>query len=136
MASDLPTGERSEAREIRDMSFGVGQMGSGHGWLIGDKVFAPARTDVTTRLGDIEIWRLIADVHHPVHLHLVGFTVLSRGGGPPPPHDAGLKDTVALNPGEAVEIITRLDGYRGRDLFSCHTAEHEDMGMMANLEIT
>ncbi|MEV7802704.1 multicopper oxidase domain-containing protein [Microbispora sp. NPDC088329] len=31
--------------------------------------------------------------------------------------------------------ITRFDGYRGRYLFHCHNAEHEDMGMMANLEI-
>jgi FtsP/CotA-like multicopper oxidase with cupredoxin domain len=36
----------------------------------------------------------------------------------------------------AAEIITRFDGYRGRYLFHCHNAEHEDMGMMANLEIT
>lgn len=48
------------------------------------------------------------------------------------PHDAGLKDTVSLRP---AEIITRFDGYRGRYLFHCHNAEHEDMGMMANLEI-
>ncbi|GII94082.1 multicopper oxidase domain-containing protein [Sinosporangium siamense] len=50
-------------------------------------------------------------------------------------HDAGLKDTVSLLPGESAEIITRFDGYRGRYLFHCHNAEHEDMGMMANLEI-
>ncbi|MFC7715079.1 multicopper oxidase domain-containing protein [Nonomuraea recticatena] len=34
-----------------------------------------------------------------------------------------------------MEIITRFDGYRGRYLFHCHNAEHEDMAMMANLEI-
>ncbi|MEV0631031.1 multicopper oxidase domain-containing protein [Nonomuraea wenchangensis] len=45
------------------------------------------------------------------------------------------KDTVSLRPGEAVEIITRFDGYRGRYLFHCHNPEHEDMGMMVNLEI-
>ncbi|MFC4014934.1 multicopper oxidase domain-containing protein [Nonomuraea purpurea] len=102
---------------------------------MGGKAFDPARTDVTTRLGDIEAWRLIADIHHPVHLHLVGFRVLSRGGKAPLPHDAGLKDTISLRPGEAAEIITRFDGYPGRYLFHCHNAEHEDMGMMANLEV-
>ncbi|WP_083462307.1 multicopper oxidase domain-containing protein [Kitasatospora griseola] len=97
---------------------------------------APRRTGhVGVRLGDLEVWRLIADVHHPVHLHLVGFRILSRGGRAPLPHDAGLKDTVSLRPGEAAEIITRFDGYRGRYLFHCHNAEHEDMGMMANLEV-
>jgi spore coat protein A len=96
---------------VRDFSFRAGRTHGGHGWLI-------------------------ADVHHPVHLHLVGFRVLSRGGRPPLPHDAGLKDTISLRPGEAAEIITRFDGHRGRYLFHCHNAEHEDMAMMANIEIS
>ncbi|NIK58973.1 multicopper oxidase family protein [Kribbella shirazensis] len=136
LSDDLPQWERSDAVRVRDFAFGTGRMGHGHGWLIGGQPFAPDRTDVTARLGDVEIWRLVADVHHPIHLHLVGFRVLSRGGRDPLPRDAGLKDTVSLRPGESAEIITRFDGYRGRFLFHCHNAEHEDMGMMANLEIT
>lgn len=132
---DLPQLDRREATTVRELAFGGGRMGTGHGWLIDGKPFDPARADVTTSLGAVEVWRLIADVHHPIHLHLVGFQVLSRAGRPPELHDGGLKDTVALRPGEAVEIITRFDGYRGRFLFHCHNAEHEDMGMMANLEI-
>ncbi|MEU4571376.1 multicopper oxidase family protein [Nonomuraea sp. ATR24] len=135
LSTDLPRWRRSDAVRVRDLSFRAGRMHGRHGWLIGGLPFDPARTDVTARLGDVEIWRLVADVHHPVHLHLVGFQVLSRRGRPPLPHDAGLKDTVALRPGEGVEIITRFDGYRGRYLFHCHNAEHEDMAMMANLEI-
>ena len=135
LSTDLPTWRRSDAVRVRDFSFRTGRSHGGRGWLIGGLPFHPARTDVTTRLGDVEVWRLVADVHHPVHLHLVGFHVLTRGGRPPLPHDAGLKDTVSLRPGEAVEIITRFDGYPGRYLFHCHNAEHEDMGMMANLEI-
>lgn len=135
LATDLPTWRRADAVRVRDLAFRAGRMNGGHGWLIDGLPFDPARTDVTTRLGDVEVWRLIADVHHPVHLHLVGFRVLSRGNGRPLAHDAGLKDTVSLRPGEGVEIITRFDGYRGRFLFHCHNAEHEDMGMMANLEI-
>ncbi|MEU2610235.1 multicopper oxidase domain-containing protein [Micromonospora sp. NPDC007271] len=46
------------------------------------------------------------------------------------------KDTVSLRPGDSAEIITRFDGYRGRCPVHCHNAEHEDMGRMANLEIT
>ncbi|MEO3802056.1 multicopper oxidase family protein [Nonomuraea sp. B1E8] len=136
LSTDLPGWRRSDAVRVRDFAFRTGHMHSGRGWLIGGLPFDPARTDVTARLDDVEVWRLIADVHHPVHLHLVGFRVLSRSGRPPLPYDAGLKDTVSLRPGESVEIITRFDGYRGRYLFHCHNAEHEDMGMMANLEIT
>ncbi|MBT2233657.1 multicopper oxidase domain-containing protein [Nonomuraea sp. NEAU-A123] len=135
LSDDLPAWRRSDAVRVREFSFRTGRMRGGHGWLIGGLPFDPSRSDVTASLGDVEVWRLIADVHHPVHLHLVGFRVLSRGGRPPLPHDAGLKDTVSLRPGESVEIITRFDGYRGRYLFHCHNAEHEDMGMMANLEI-
>ncbi|MFD5559590.1 multicopper oxidase family protein [Kitasatospora griseola] len=135
LATDLPLWRREEAVRTREFAFRAGRMGEGHGWLIGGRPFDPARADVGVRLGDLEVWRLIADVHHPVHLHLVGFRILSRGGRAPLPHDAGLKDTVSLRPGEAAEIITRFDGYRGRYLFHCHNAEHEDMGMMANLEV-
>ncbi|GAB2589353.1 multicopper oxidase family protein [Kribbella endophytica] len=135
LSDDLPNWQRSDAVRVRDLAFRAGRMDGGHGWLIGGRPFDPARSDVTVRLGDVEIWRLVADVHHPVHLHLVGFRILSRSGKAPLPHDAGLKDTVALRPGESVELITRFDGYRGRYLFHCHNAEHEDMAMMANLEI-
>lgn len=135
LSNDVPAWRRSDAARVRDFAFRAGRMHGGHGWLIGGRPFDPARTDVTVPLGDVEVWRLIADVHHPVHLHLVGFRVLSRSGKQPLPHDAGLKDTVSLRPGESAEIITRFDGYRGRYLFHCHNAEHEDMGMMANLEI-
>jgi FtsP/CotA-like multicopper oxidase with cupredoxin domain len=135
LSKDLPTWRRSDAARVREFSFRAGRMRGGHGWLIGGKPFDPTRSDVTVRLGDVEVWRMVADVHHPVHLHLVGFRVLSRSGRKPLPHDAGLKDTISLRPGESAEIITRFDGYRGRYLFHCHNAEHEDMGMMANLEI-
>ncbi|MFI9816060.1 multicopper oxidase family protein [Saccharothrix variisporea] len=135
LSTDLPTWDPSDAVRVRDFTFRAGRTNGHHGWLIGGLPFDPARTDVTTRLGDVELWRLTADIHHPVHLHLVGFHVLSRAGRPPLPHDAGLKDTISLRPGETAEIITRFDAYRGRYLFHCHNAEHEDMGMMANLEV-
>lgn len=131
----VPTWSRSEARTVREFAFRAGDTTHGRGWVIGGKPFSPARTDVTTTLGAIEVWRFIADVHHPVHLHLTGFRILSRGGRPPLAHDSGLKDTVSLRPGESTEVVTRFDGYRGRYLFHCHNVEHEDMGMMANLEV-
>ncbi|MFG3339643.1 multicopper oxidase family protein [Glycomyces sp. NPDC048151] len=136
LADDLPEWDRSAAVAVRDIAFRAGRVNGRHGWVVDGLPFDPNRTDVTVNFGDVEVWRLIADVHHPVHLHLVGFRILSRGSGGPLPHDAGLKDTVSLRPGESAEIITRFDGYRGRYLFHCHNAEHEDMGMMANLEVT
>ncbi|OZM70379.1 copper oxidase [Amycolatopsis antarctica] len=127
--------ERGDAAVTREFSLRGGLIGDRHGWLINGEAFSPARIDARPRLGDVEVWRFVADLHHPVHLHLVNFRVLSRGGGPPGPHDAGPKDTVDLRPGESVELIARFDGYRGRYMFHCHNAEHEDMGMMANFEV-
>ncbi|SMC48723.1 multicopper oxidase family protein [Kibdelosporangium aridum] len=126
---------RQQASAIREFSFRTGHIHGRAGWVIGGEPFSPDRMEAQPRLGDVEIWRFVADVHHPVHLHLVGFRVLSRGSRPPGPFDAGIKDTVDLRPGEAVEVIARFDGYRGRYVFHCHNAEHEDMAMMANFEV-
>ncbi|CAM01137.1 spore coat protein A [Saccharopolyspora erythraea NRRL 2338] len=125
---------RGQAVVTRDFAFTSGRIGNRHGWLIGGRAFEIGHAAARPRLGDVEIWRFVTDLHHPVHLHLVNFQVLSRGGRPPGPLDGGLKDTVDLGPGEAVEVITRFDGYRGRYVFHCHNAEHEDMGMMATFE--
>lgn len=124
---------REQAVRVRDFAFSAQRMEHGTGWVIGGKPFDPSDDATVTGLGDVEIWRFIADLHHPIHLHLTNFQVLTRNGIAPEPHDAGLKDTVDLRPGESVEVIARFDGYRGRYLFHCHNAEHEDMAMMANL---
>jgi spore coat protein A len=104
-------------------------------WVINGKMFSPSRIDARPKLGSTEIWELVSDVHHPVHIHLVKFKVLSRNGGEPPPTDAGWKDTVDLRPGEVARVIARFDGYKGRYVFHCHNLEHEDMMMMANFEV-
>ncbi|MFD7704901.1 multicopper oxidase family protein [Streptomyces caelestis] len=135
LRDDLPAWRRSQATTVRRFAFRVGHAERGRGWFIDGEPFDPSRTDVRTRRGAVEVWRLTADVHPPVHLHRTGFRVLPRDGRAPLPHDAGPKDTVSLRPGGTAEIITRFGGHRGRCLFHCHHAEHEDMGMMADLEV-
>ncbi|MFF4714939.1 multicopper oxidase family protein [Streptomyces eurythermus] len=104
-------------------------------WTVNGHPFDPARTWATPRLGTVERWRLTSDFHHPVHLHLAHFQVLSRAGGAPDPGDRGWKDTVDLRPYEVVEILARFDGHRGRYMLHCHNLEHEDMAMMANFRV-
>ncbi|OKK00346.1 multicopper oxidase family protein [Amycolatopsis sp. CB00013] len=133
--SEIPPLPREQATTTRDFSFRAGAVHGRSGWVIGGEPFSPDLMSASPRLGDTEIWRFVADIHHPVHLHLVGFRILSRGGRPPGPFDGGIKDTVDLAPGESVEVIARFDGYRGRYVFHCHNAEHEDMAMMANFEV-
>jgi spore coat protein A len=105
-------------------------------WTINGRKFDPDRVDARVGLGTTERWLIKSNAHHPVHLHLGHFQVLARNGGRPRPSDAGWKDTVDVVPEEEVEIGIRFTGYRGRYVFHCHNLEHEDMAMMANLEVT
>ncbi|AOR36013.1 hypothetical protein BFF78_37615 [Streptomyces fodineus] len=70
-----------------------------------------------------------------MQLHLAHFQVLSRGGRPPEPTDAGWKDTVDVRPYEVVDVLVRFRGHRGRCMLHCHNLEHEDMAMMANYQV-
>ncbi|MBO0682071.1 MAG: multicopper oxidase family protein [Candidatus Dormibacteraeota bacterium] len=104
-------------------------------WMIDGQPFDPARMDARPKLEATEIWRLSTDQHHPIHLHLVHFQVLTRNRGKPGPYDAGWKDVIDLSNGDEAEIIARFSGYRGRYVFHCHNLEHEDMAMMGNFQV-
>ncbi|AYF99421.1 multicopper oxidase family protein [Protaetiibacter intestinalis] len=116
----------------RTFRFRSGDVDHRKGWLIDGRPFRPNDIAAAVELGTVEVWRLVADFHHPVHIHLNPFQVLSRGIGGPGPFDAGWKDTIDLRPSEEAEIAIRFDGYRGKYVFHCHNLEHEDMAMMAN----
>ncbi len=120
----------SAATRFFDFSYG----GMKQGWVINAKPFDPSRMDADPKLGSTEIWRLRTDLHHPLHLHLAHFQVLTHTGRPRP-YDAGWKDTIDMVAGETAEILVKFNGYRGRYVFHCHNLEHEDMAMMGNFEV-
>ncbi len=76
---------------------------------------------------------------HPMHIHGVRFRVLERRGRGPARDladgilDTGFRDTVLVLPGEQVQVAFTPDE-RGRFLYHCHNLEHEDGGMMRNVE--
>jgi len=98
----------------------------------------------------VEIWSLVnlTGDAHPIHLHLVRFQILERRpydlfawnerkelkytgpGQPPPPHEAGWKDTVRADPDMVTRIIVRFEGEPGKYVWHCHLLEHEDNEMM------
>ena len=119
------------AVRTRTWRFTRGEVSDHMGWLINGATFDPARIDADVSLGDVEVWRIVSDLHHPVHLHLDPFQVLSRRGKPPNPEDAGWKDTVDVLPAEYVDVAVRFGDYAGKYVFHCHNLEHEDMAMMA-----
>ena len=107
------------------------------------------------QLGTVEVWSLLnlTDDAHPIHLHLVRFQVLERqlfdadeyrtsgrmvwtgDPVPPPPGEAGWKDTVVASPGMATRIIIRFEGYAGRYVWHCHVLEHAASEMMRPFEV-
>lgn len=89
------------------------------------------RSLATPQLGQVEIWRFVTGVHHPVHLPLDPFQVVGRNGDAPGEYDGGWKDTVDVLPAQGVEVAVRFTGYAGRFLLHCHNLEHEDMARMA-----
>ncbi|MEV5986513.1 multicopper oxidase family protein [Streptomyces sp. NPDC052051] len=119
----------------RTFNFTSGMVDGLMGWVVNGKPFDPGRADARPKAGVTEIWKFTSDLRHPIHVHLGGFQVISRGGGGPGAYDAGWKDTVLIKDGEAVTVAIRFDHYRGRYMFHCHNLEHEDMAMMANVMV-
>lgn len=121
--------DRGRATTTRTFLFGQGRAGV---WMINNEPYRPGAPVATPRLGDVEIWRFITDIRHPIHVHLNSFQVLSRNNKPPGRFDHGWKDTIDVAPAEAVEVIVRFTDYHGTYLVHCHNLEHEDMAMMAD----
>ncbi len=129
--SSVPRLDPAKALRTREWRFTRGEVGDHGGWLVNDASFDPHRIDADVALGDLEIWRVVSELHHPVHLHLDPFQVVSRRGAAPAPEDAGWKDTVDVRPNSYVDLAVRFTDYAGKYLLHCHNLEHEDMAMMA-----
>jgi FtsP/CotA-like multicopper oxidase with cupredoxin domain len=130
--SSSPVLDPAKAVVTRDFLF---QDGGAKGWTINGQLYDPAHPLATPRLGDLERWRFVTDVHHPIHLHLDHFQVLSRNDSYPGPYDGGWKDTLDLDPAQSAEVLVRFTDHPGRYVFHCHNLEHEDMGMMADFVV-
>ena len=129
-------------------------------------------TTETVAAGAVEVWQIFnqtMDVH-PIHLHLVNAQIIQRQPyagmpgvenvdwsftGPPTPPDAnerGWKETVRMNPGEAITIIAKFDlptlptaamrnavspRTGGKEyMWHCHILEHEEHDMMRPIVVT
>ncbi|MBU1388167.1 MAG: multicopper oxidase domain-containing protein [Proteobacteria bacterium] len=129
---------------METMSMGGGRMGMGmmgRRLAINGKKMDINRIDERIKLGSTEIWEItnrsamMMRMPHSIHLHDVQFQILSRNGRIPPLHEQGRKDTVLIQPGETVRIISRFQDYTGVYMYHCHLLEHEDDGMMGQFEV-
>ncbi len=130
----------SEAGAVRERTF---QLTMDHSrnrgiHMIDGKVFDMERSDYQIPFGELEVWEIQnqAEGLHSMHIHGAHFQILERRfAGPMTPVDYGWKDTVLVNDNEVVRLAVRFDSFKGRFLFHCHFLEHEDDGMMVNIDI-
>ena len=136
----IPESEASYKRRFVMQSMGMGMMGGGRLTINGKKM-SINRIDEKVKLGATEIWEItnqsgmMMSMPHSMHLHDVQFQILDRDGRRPPAHEQGRKDTVLIQPGETVRIISRFLDYKGVYMYHCHLLEHEDDGMMGQFEV-
>ena len=115
--------------------------GMGHMVSLNGRQFDMDRIDDDVKLGDTEIWEISASRQmmmgssgHPFHIHGTQFQILSRNGRTPPANERGWKDTVFVGTGETVRLIVRFR-FAGLYMYHCHILEHEEAGMMGQLEV-
>ena len=89
----------------------------------------------TVRLNDVEDWEIVntGTMDHPFHVHVNGFQVVSRNGVPE--ENIAWADTVLVRVGETVKIRIAFRDFAGKTVYHCHILDHEDLGMMGQLEI-
>ena len=112
--------------------------GDDNHWSINERQFNPNVPIATPVVGTSEIWTLQndgGDWVHPIHVHDVPFRILQHGGTPPA-WERGEKEMVALGPDQSARVQLWFRDFTGPYVFHCHNAEHEDMFMMARVDVS
>ena len=130
---DINSAERTRTFKLsHDMTSGPGMH------RINDMTYDIDRIDENIPINELEEWKFanVTNNIHPMHVHGVMFQVYARNGVTTlHPKDKGWKDTVLVDAYETVQVLVKFTDYSGRYLIHCHNLEHEDDGMMLNLEI-
>lgn len=104
-------------------------------FFINGKQFGPARVDAAPMVGTVEEWTIVNNTQeqHPFHIHINDYQVVSINGQP---YDAkGHQDTVPVPVNGEVVILNPFDDFTGKFVFHCHILAHEDLGMMAVVDV-
>jgi FtsP/CotA-like multicopper oxidase with cupredoxin domain len=106
-------------------------------WLVNGKMFDPEAPAFKVKRGSTEIWALggSGGWHHPLHIHLEEGRILSRGGRPPAPIEAGRKDVYVLEPEQTVRVLVQFRDFVGKYMMHCHNTIHEDHAMMLRFDV-
>ncbi|MBF2036821.1 MAG: multicopper oxidase family protein [Leptolyngbyaceae cyanobacterium T60_A2020_046] len=124
-------GEPIRRREFV-LDHGINQ---GQFFLINGRGFDHHRIDTRVQLGTVEDWHILnkAGMDHPFHLHTNGFQVLRRDGQPVA--DPVWKDTVNIPAYGSIDLRVAFADFPGVTVYHCHILDHEDQGMMGQIEM-
>jgi bilirubin oxidase len=130
--------ERVEMAAMLKPGTAANERPRGMKFLINGKTFDLSRVDLVSHRGEIELWEIDnqSDMDHPFHLHGTQFQVVEReqnGVSVDEPYLAW-RDTVNVRPREKVRFKT-VQQSAGIRMFHCHILEHEDLGMMGQLQV-
>ncbi|MCR2065968.1 multicopper oxidase family protein [Campylobacter helveticus] len=107
-------------------------------FLLNGKIFDMKRVDFSSRVGEVEDWIIINKSHmdHPFHIHGTQFELISSklNGKVQKAEFRALRDTINVRPKEELRLRMKQD-FKGLRMYHCHILEHEDLGMMGNLEL-
>ncbi|WP_267881110.1 MULTISPECIES: multicopper oxidase domain-containing protein [unclassified Streptomyces] len=97
------------------------------------RLFCPASPDVPLRPPPRRSGSNTSPMDHPFHLHVWPFHVLAGSAGMP---SAGVLQDVVLVPARGwVRLPIPFSDFAGRSVFHCHILDHEDLGMMATVNV-
>ncbi|MDL0109435.1 multicopper oxidase family protein [Campylobacter felis] len=98
-------------------------------FLLNNKIYDLKRIDLSSKVGVVEDWIIINKSHmnHPFHIHGTQFELISSklNGKIKKAEFRALRDTINVRPNEELRLR----------MYHCHILEHEDLGMMGNLEV-
>jgi FtsP/CotA-like multicopper oxidase with cupredoxin domain len=124
-------------QQVRRFTLNHGMFpGMGMAFLINGQPYKHQRIDTQVKLNTVEEWELVNTgvMDHPFHIHVNSFQIISRNGQKEP--FFAWRDTVLVRPGETVRIRIPFQDFTGKTVYHCHILDHEDLGMMGNLEIS
>lgn len=123
---------------VRTFTLDGGMMGSP--FSINGQSFDIGRIDLGVPANSVEVWKFVnrTGMAHPMHVHGVWMSLLSRNGGALAPYEQGLRDTFVVGPMETVDVAVRTAALASSSplMFHCHILEHEDAGMMGQFVTT
>lgn len=106
-------------------------------YFINGKMFDHKRLDLRVPFGAVEEWtvRNQTQDYHEFHIHQLGFQVIEINGRKQV-FDGYLDDVQVPEMGEVKLLVPFTDPVLiGEFVFHCHVLNHEDHGMMANIEV-